>query len=60
MWQLLAEDLIESPSLKPVKGFLPVSRKPGYGFKLNWDAVSRHTRNTSSTKSAHRFVDSLI
>ena len=41
MWQLLSEDLIESPSLKPSKGFLPVSRKPGYGFELNWDAVNR-------------------
>ncbi|MDQ7249761.1 mandelate racemase/muconate lactonizing enzyme family protein [Dongia sedimenti] len=41
MWQLLEEDLIESPSLTPVNGFLPVSKKPGYGFELNRDAVAR-------------------
>jgi L-alanine-DL-glutamate epimerase-like enolase superfamily enzyme len=41
MWQLLDEDLVESPSLKPVNGFLQVSKKPGYGFELNRDAVAR-------------------
>jgi L-alanine-DL-glutamate epimerase-like enolase superfamily enzyme len=41
MWQLLEEDIIESPDLKPVNGFLPVSMKPGYGFDLNRDAVAR-------------------
>lgn len=41
MWQLLEEDIIESPNLTPVNGFLPVSKKPGYGFELNRDAVGR-------------------
>ena len=41
MWQLLKEDLIESPNLKPVKGALPISEKPGLGFVLERDAVAR-------------------
>ena len=41
MWQLLEEDLVESPSLKPVKGGLPISTKPGLGFELDRDAVGR-------------------
>jgi L-alanine-DL-glutamate epimerase-like enolase superfamily enzyme len=41
MWQLLKEDIVESPSLKPVKGALPISSKPGLGFELNRDAVGR-------------------
>lgn len=41
MWQLLGEDLVQTPDLRPVKGFLPVQKKPGYGFELNWDAVNR-------------------
>jgi L-alanine-DL-glutamate epimerase-like enolase superfamily enzyme len=41
MWQLLKEDIVESPSLKPVKGALPISDKPGLGFELDRDAVAR-------------------
>lgn len=41
MWQLLEEDLVESPDLRPVDGFLPVLKKPGYGFELDRDAVGR-------------------
>ncbi|RWB75878.1 MAG: muconate cycloisomerase [Mesorhizobium sp.] len=41
MWQLLEEDLVESPDLRPVNGFLPVLKKPGYGFELDLDAVGR-------------------
>jgi L-alanine-DL-glutamate epimerase-like enolase superfamily enzyme len=41
MWQLLAEDLVASPSLVPVQGALPISEKPGLGFELNRDAVAR-------------------
>ena len=41
MWQLLEEDLIESPGLRPTNGFLPIGNKPGYGFELNRDAVAR-------------------
>jgi muconate cycloisomerase len=41
MWQLLKEDIVESPSLKPVKGALPISSKPGLGFELDRDAIGR-------------------
>jgi L-alanine-DL-glutamate epimerase-like enolase superfamily enzyme len=41
MWQLLKEDIVESPSLKPVKGALPIGDKPGLGFELDRDAVAR-------------------
>jgi muconate cycloisomerase len=41
MWQLLAEDIIEKPDLKPVNGALPVSDEPGLGFKLRPDSVTR-------------------
>lgn len=41
MWQLLEEDIIESPNLVPTNGFLPVTKEPGLGFELNRDAVGR-------------------
>jgi muconate cycloisomerase len=41
MWQLLKEDIVESPNLTPVKGALPIFDKPGLGFELNRDAVAR-------------------
>ena len=41
MCQLLAEDLVESPSLIPISGAIAVSEKPGLGFELNRDAVTR-------------------
>jgi muconate cycloisomerase len=41
MWQLLAEDIVQSPSLTPERGSLPISDKPGLGFELNPDAVAR-------------------
>lgn len=41
MWQLLAEDLIESPSLVPINGALPISNESGLGFELDRDAVGR-------------------
>jgi muconate cycloisomerase len=41
MWQLLKEDIVESPSLVPVNGALPISDKPGLGFELDRDAVGR-------------------
>ncbi len=41
MWQLLAEDIVESPSLTPVNGALSISDKPGLGFELNRGAVAR-------------------
>lgn len=41
MWQLLKEDIVESPGLTPVKGRLALEGKPGLGFVLNEDAVAR-------------------
>ncbi len=41
MWQLLAEDIVGSPDLRPVNGGLPISTGPGLGFELNRDAVGR-------------------
>lgn len=41
MWQLLAEDIVSSPSLVPTGGALRVFDKPGLGFELADDAVAR-------------------
>ena len=41
MWQLLREDIVESPGLTPVKGRLSLPDLPGLGFALNIDAVAR-------------------
>jgi muconate cycloisomerase len=41
MWQLLEEDLVQSPNLTPTAGALAVSDRPGLGFELNLDAVGR-------------------
>lgn len=41
MWQLLEEDLVQSPNLTPIDGALAVSDRPGLGFELNIDAVGR-------------------
>ena len=41
MVQLLAEDIVASPSLATQDGRLPVLEGPGLGFELDRDAVSR-------------------
>ena len=41
MWQLLAEDIVSSPSLVPTGGALRVFDKPGLGYELADDAVAR-------------------
>lgn len=41
MWQLLREDIVESPGLTPVRGRLALEGRPGLGFALNADAVAR-------------------
>jgi L-alanine-DL-glutamate epimerase-like enolase superfamily enzyme len=56
MCQLLAEDLVESPSLIPVNGALPVSEKPGLGFELNRDAVARAAEVYSKHREQGGFV----
>ena len=41
MWQLLEEDIVESPDLTPNAGKISVMPEPGLGFTLNKDAVGR-------------------
>ena len=41
MWQLLREDIVESPGLTPLRGRLALEGRPGLGFTLNADAVAR-------------------
>ncbi len=41
MWQLLEEDIIETPDLNPKAGKISVMSSPGLGFILNEDAVGR-------------------
>lgn len=41
MWQLLQEDIVESPDLTPDAGKISVMSGPGLGFSLNKDAVAR-------------------
>ena len=41
MWQLLEEDIVETPDLTPRAGKISVMDKPGLGFTLNVDAVCR-------------------
>ena len=41
MWQLLEEDIVETPDLTPRAGKILVTDKPGFGFTLNEDAVCR-------------------
>jgi muconate cycloisomerase len=41
MWQLLQEDIVESPDLTPNAGKIAVMSGPGLGFSLNKDAVAR-------------------
>jgi muconate cycloisomerase len=41
MVQLLAEDIVASPSLATQDGRLPVLEGPGLGFELDRDAMSR-------------------
>lgn len=41
MTQLLAWDIVKTPSLTPVAGRLPILNGPGLGFELDFDAVDR-------------------
>lgn len=40
MWQLLAEDIVDGPDLRPVKGRLALPPEPGLGVTLNLDRVA--------------------
>lgn len=39
MWQLLRDDIVAAPDLRPVKGTLALPAAPGLGFDLNQDVV---------------------
>jgi muconate cycloisomerase len=41
MWQLLKDNIVESPSIDPQKGRLSLTGKPGLGITLDHDAVAR-------------------
>lgn len=45
MWQLLKDNIIDTPSLEPQKGALSLEGRPGLGFDLNLDVVAK-TANT--------------
>lgn len=47
MWQLLKDNIIDTPSLEPVKGALSLKGRPGLGFQLDHDAIAK-------TAAAHR------
>ena len=51
MWQLLEEDIVETPDLTPKAGKIPVMSGPGLGFTLNEDAVSRASEAYSTRQS---------
>ncbi len=41
MHQLLVDDIVARPDLKPQAGKLGLVKGPGFGFELNWDAVGQ-------------------
>ena len=41
MWQLLRDNVIDTPCLEPKKGKLSLEGRPGLGFELNHDVVAR-------------------
>jgi muconate cycloisomerase len=41
MWQLLREDVVAAPDLRPHDGWLPALTGPGLGFELNPEALER-------------------
>ena len=51
MWQLLEEDIVESPDLTPQAGKISIIDKPGLGFILNEDAVGRAAEAYRNKKS---------
>ncbi|KAJ01418.1 muconate cycloisomerase [Sulfitobacter mediterraneus] len=41
MWQLLKDNIIDTPTLEPVKGALSLEGRPGLGFQLDQDAIAK-------------------
>ena len=54
MTRFLEWDIVASPDLRPRKGAVPVSRKPGLGFELDPDAVERGRRAFDEQPGAAR------
>jgi L-alanine-DL-glutamate epimerase-like enolase superfamily enzyme len=44
MTRFLAWDLVKSPDLSPRNGRLPVLKRPGLGFEIDWNSVERARR----------------
>lgn len=45
MWQLLRNDIIASPDLRPVKGWMNAISGPGLGFELNRKVMAEAEKN---------------
>lgn len=41
MWQLLNDNVVDSPDLEPHKGLLSLAARPGLGFELDRDVIAR-------------------
>lgn len=52
MWQLLQDNIIDSPDVAPRRGELSLPAKPGLGFALNRDAVARAHERFLRTQDA--------
>lgn len=52
MWQLLREDIVDSPGLTPQRGRLALPPAPGLGFTLNADAVARAAERFRAEEAA--------
>ena len=50
MWQLLRQDIVASPDLRPVKGWMNAISSPGLGFELNRKVVAEAEKNYSTAK----------
>lgn len=53
MTRFLAWDLVKSPDLKPRNGRLPVLKRPGLGFEIDWDSVDRAKRAFADADPRH-------
>ncbi len=52
MWQLLEDNIVSSPDLRPVAGRLSLPAAPGLGFTLDQDAVTEASARFAREKSA--------
>ena len=50
MWQLLEDNLLESPNIVPSKGRLALAGNPGLGIQLDRDIVARGNERLHSSE----------